>query len=322
VNRRDFVGAMATFAAGAALPAARRPAAGLSFRREERLVERWSWAMGQAVHLQLFTPTEAAGYEAAQAALTELRRVEGVLSRFDPASDLSRLNFAAGRGPCPVSPDLAVVLAAADRFRAGTGGAFNVAIEPLMRAWGFHAARSAAPSAAELSEARAAVRAATVTVRQGAVALGSRTTQLDLGGIGVGYGLDRMADVLRRAGVRRALLDVSGDCLALGAPPGESGWLVEVADPARPGGTIGRVRLRDAALATSANTVSVIRWGRAVRGHVVDPASGYPADRLVQATVVARTGLEADALSTAMLVSGGAPAGVLRTFEVGGQTQP
>jgi thiamine biosynthesis lipoprotein len=318
MNRRRFIGAVTSVVAGAALPGRLAAISARCAPRSggDRLVERWSWAMGQAVHLQLFAASEPAGYEVAQAALAELRRVEGVLSRFDDGSDLSALNRAAGRGPQMVSRDLAAVLVAADRFRTSTSGAFDIAVEPLMRAWGFHAERRSPPSAKELAEARAAVAAATVTVRQRVVTLGSAATQLDLGGIGVGYGLDRMADVLRRAGVRRALLEVSGDYLALGSPPGESGWLIAVADPARPGGTIGRVRLRDAALATSANTVSVIRWGRALRGHVMNPATGYPAQALVQASVVARTGLEADALSTAMLVSGRRPAGGLGSFRV------
>lgn len=319
MKRRDFLGGLTAALAGATVPGRlAAAAAGTARRGHERFIERWSWAMGQAVHLQLFAVSDMAGYEIAQAALAELRRVEGVLSRFDDRSELSELNRMAGRGPQKVGADLAAVLTAAAHFRTASDGAFNIAVEPLMRAWGFHTERRSPPSAAELAEARASVRAATLTVGPGSVTLGGPATQLDLGGIGVGYGLDRMAQVLRQGGVRRALLDVSGDCLALGAPPGESGWLVAVADPSRPGATIGQVRLRDAALATSANTVSVIHWGRAVRGHVMDPATGYPAAALVQATVVARTGLEADALSTAMLVSGHRPAGALDSFQVGG----
>lgn len=314
MNRREFVGTLGGFVLGVAAPmraVAARPGGGGNV-----FVERWSWAMGQPVHLQLFASSEARGYEVAQAALAELRRVEAVLTLFDDGSDLCALNRAAGRGARQVAPDLAAVLSAGERFRADTGGAFDPAVEPLMRAWGFHGARTAPPTAAELSEARAAVRAATVRVAGGSVALGSTTTRLDLGGIGVGYGLDRMAGVLRQAGIGRAFIDVSGDCLALGAPPGEPGWLVEVADPADRSRVIGATRVRDAALATSSNRESVIRWGRALRGHVMDPATGYPAKALVQATVVARTGIEADALSTAMLVSGRPPAAALRTFRV------
>jgi len=323
VKRRRFVGALGAGLLGATVPrwlaAAADQAAIPSGRRSlggDVFVERWSWAMGQAVHLQLFAASEAAGYEAAQAALAELRRVEGVLSRFDHASDLSELNRAAGTGPRDIGPDLAIVLEAAERFRSLTHGAFDPAVEPLMRAWGFHASRQKAPSTAELTEARREVQAARVDVRGRRATLGTASTQLDLGGIGVGYGLDRMAGVLRRAGIGRAFLDVSGDCLAIGAPPGETGWSVGIADPGRPGGVTAETRLRDAALATSANTVSVIRWGRAVRGHVMNPATGYPADALVQATVLARTGIEADALSTATLVRPASYTGVVRAWTV------
>jgi thiamine biosynthesis lipoprotein len=272
--------------------------------------------MGQPVHLQLFAASEAAGSEAAQAALAELRRVEGELSRFDDASDLSELNRHAGRGGLAVGADLVAVLGAGLRFERETGGAFNPAVEPLMRAWGFHAPRSREPTALELGEARGAVRAARIEVHGGRISLAGRSSQLDLGGIGVGYGLDRAVDVLRRSGIRRALLDVSGDCFALGAPPGKRGWLVQVADPDRRGSVIAATRLRDEALATSSNLVSVVRYGRAVRGHVMDPASGWPAARRRQVTVVARTGIEADALSTATLVSPEPFPGVLRSHIV------
>jgi thiamine biosynthesis lipoprotein len=260
--------------------------------------------MGQPVHLQLYAESDSAGYDAAQAALAELRRVEARLSLFDDRSDLCELNRRAGRGSIRVDADLAAVLAGAVRLRRVSGGAFNPAVEPLMRAWGFHAPRRAEPSRAEISEAREAVWAARIELGEDRVALPSRHTRLVLGGIGVGYGLDRAVEVLRRSGIRAALLDVSGDCYALGAPPGESGWLVEVADPHDAGRTIAATRLRDQALATSSNLVSVVRYGRAVRGHVMDPETGWPADRLAQVTVVAGSGVEADALSTGMLVSG------------------
>jgi FAD:protein FMN transferase len=317
MKRRDFLGALGTGAAAALTPALWSGGlTGPSGRPTARFVERWSWAMGQPVHLQLFAESESHGNEAAAAALAELRRVEARLSLFDDASDLAELNRHAGRRALKVGGDLVSVLAASLRLERATAGAFNPAIEPLMRAWGFRAPRVSEPSPVEIHEARAAVKAARIVISGNQVSLPSRETRLDLGGIGVGYGLDRAMQVLRQAGIRSAFLDVSGDCMALGSPPGEErGWLVEMAGP--PGGRkfVAATRLRDAALATSANTMSVLRYGRAIRGHVMNPETGWPAEPLTQVTVVSATGMEADALSTAMLVSGQPAAGVVRYYK-------
>jgi FAD:protein FMN transferase len=316
MNRRRFVAALGSGIA-ATLPLPVRRSARSPVRPPLRLVERWSWAMGQPVHLQLFARSEAQGYDAAAAALAELRRVESRLSLFDDASDLCELNRHAGRARFHADRDLLQVLRDALRLERLSGGAFDVAVEPLMRVWGFHQPRTLAPTSAELREARAAVRSARIVIEDEWIRLPSRHTRLDLGGIGVGYGLDCAISVLRRAGIQSAFLDISGDCFALGAPPdSKDGWLVELAAPNPGKPSLATTRIRDAALATSSNTVSVVHYGRAVRGHVMNPETGWPANLLSQVTVVSRSGLEADALSTAMLVSGKPASGVIRYYRV------
>ena len=309
MKRREFVGVLAAGLAPVWVPRGRAENA--------YFVERWSWAMGQAVHVMLFAGSEQQGLDACAAALAELRRVESRLSLFDDASDLCELNRHAGRGPMRVNDDLRTVLERALAFRRSTAGAFDVAVEPLMRAWGFRGPRRSPlpphPSAAELASAREAVATAEVRLQGPTAGLPNAHSQLDLGGIGVGYGIDRMLAILRARGIERAFVDVSGDCAAIGAPPGEAGWLVEIGDPTdrgeRGGAVIAATRLRDAALATSANTI---------HGHVLNPATGWPADALRQATVVAADAVAADALSTAMLVSGGGrrPPGALWAYGV------
>jgi thiamine biosynthesis lipoprotein len=297
VNRRRFVGVLGAGLAGIVVSPSRRLSA-----HAEVFVERWSWAMGQPVHVMLFAGSEQEGLDACAAALTELRRVEGRLTLFEDASDLSELNRHAGRGPMRVDHDLRAILERATAFRRLSTGAFDVAVEPLMRAWGFRDPRRTPPSAAEVAAAREAVAAAEVRIEGAVAQLPNAHTQLDLGGIGVGYGVDRALMVLRSRGIKRAFIDVSGDCGAIGAPPGETGWLVDIAGPGRRA-----VRLRDAALATSANTQ---------RLHVMNPATGWPAAALRQVSVVSTDAVTADALSTAMLVSGRRFPGVLQAYSV------
>jgi thiamine biosynthesis lipoprotein len=317
MRRREFLGVLGVGVAGVFV---RRVPRGV----DDVFVERWSWAMGQAVHVMVFAGSEQQGLDACAAALAELRRVERRLTLFDDASDLCELNRRAGRGTMRVDEDLRVVLARAGHYKRVTGGAFDVAVEPLMRAWGFHRPRRAAPSPAEIAEARQAVASAVVELAGDVVRLPNAHTQLDFGSIGVGYGIERALGVLRARGIGRALVDVSGDVAVLGAPPGEDGggWLVEIADPDRPGATVAATRLRDAALATAANTVAVVRYGRLVLGHVMNPATGWPAHALRQASVVTRDPLAADVLSTAMLVSGREPEGVMRSWSLTAANRP
>jgi len=295
--------------------------------------------MGQPVHLRLFTDSEDRGYEAAQAAVAELRRIEGLLSRFDPASELNELHRLAGRRPLVASADLRAVLTAAAEHRRMTDGAFDVAVEPLMRVWGFRECRKAAPGARELSEARAALAAAEITIDAETVFLPAAHTRLDFAGIGVGYGLDRAGMVLRRLGIGRALLEVSGDLLAIGAPPDTDGWPVEIVVPAAtpdpdegagetdgigpssrsgraPAATLATALLADQALATSGQSAERRRLGSRTVGHVMDPRAGGPVTTGWQSTVVARTGLEADVLAKALLVSGRRTAAMQATWLV------
>ena len=301
MKRRKFVSTLGAGLVGGFLPGLPP----LPRLRVERFVERWSWAMGQAVHVMVFAESEDHGLEACALALAELRRVEARLSLFDDASDLCELNRRAGRGGMRAGEDLRSVVAAAERFRNQTSDAFNVAVEPLMRIWGFHPPRADVEYPDRVMYEAALEAVATATVRldgeAGRIELPHRHTQLDFGGIAVGYGIDRAIGVLRGAGVRRAFVDVSGDCYGLGAPPGApEGWAVRIAGTAR------EVRLRDAALATSSDAKTP--------GHIMNPARGAPVESDQKVTVVASTAIAADALSTGALVLGTAPDGVQAIF--------
>src|SRR2546428_2680803 len=203
--RRGFLGALGAGVAGIFVPRLPR------WRADDVFVERWLWAMGQPVHVMVFASSEQEGLDACAAALAELRRVESRLTLFDTASDLCELNRRAGRTSLRADDDLRAVLAQAGAFKRLTGGAFDVAVEPLMRVWGFHRPRVSAPTAAELAEAREAVRAAVVELDGDVARLPSAHTQLDFGSIGVGYGIDPALAVPPGRAARRAFSDVSGD---------------------------------------------------------------------------------------------------------------
>jgi thiamine biosynthesis lipoprotein ApbE len=294
---------------------------------EAVLVARARYLMGAPLEARAFATPErrAETLLALDRALDEVQRLDGVLSNWKEDSELTMLNRAAAAGPVPCSFDLFEALSAAMQAAAATGGAFDSTVEPWVAALGLRNAESpdSPPVFVPASAASAAGQPRTSPVcadadvplppRRGTVRLdaASRSARfsaagvgVDLGGIGKGFALDRAAGVLRQAGVAAALLNFGGQVLALGAPPGEEGWIVDVADPRERMRPALQLRLHDASVSTSANSErGVWRDGKWI-GHVLDPGTGRPAPYPGSATAVAPDATRADAYSTALLVMG------------------
>ncbi len=269
--------------------------------------------MGTVLELTLAAPDEARGRALLEQSFAMVARLEALLSNWDPDSAVMRLNAAAGQGAQRVDPELARILAASKTLTASTGGAFDVTVGPMVQLWRTAGERGELPSTAARERALAAVGPdqLRVDVAAGTAELLSPDARLELGGIAKGWALDRIAELLRTAGIRSALLSFGQSSLwAIGVPPdagppaaktpASAGWRLLVRSP--DGGDAGVATLRDRAVSVSG---SVGQWteidGRRY-GHVIDPRTGVPLERAAQAVVLAPTATEAEALSKALLV--------------------
>jgi thiamine biosynthesis lipoprotein len=237
---------------------------------------------------------------AAEEALDEVERVESLLSLYRPHTDIARLNASAARGPVRVMPATFRLLQRAVELSRATGGAFDVTAGALVRAWGFMGGSGGAATDETLAAARSCVGSDLLELDAGDFTVRFRRegVVVDLGSIGKGYALDRVAELLREAGVETALLHGgTSTVIALGAPPDAEAWTI-----ARPRG--GTVRLRNESLSVSAG------WGKSFRdasgrelGHVLDPRTGQPVSGERFAAVVAPSATDSDVLSTAALLA-------------------
>lgn len=252
-------------------------------------------------------PEEPGGVVAARLALDEIDRLEDQLSVYRPASDVSNLNRTASMRPVPVEQRLFELLRLSQEIFVETEGAFDITAGPLVRCWGFFQRQGAIPQAEHLEAARQRVGMNLVKLDDS-----DRTVhflrdgiEINLGSIGKGYALDCAAEEMRRSRVTTALLSGgSSSVLALGAPPGTSGWLVGIRHPRRHDARLARVLLRQGALATSATGEQHFEFKGKRYGHILDPRSGWPARGIDSVTVVARSAARADALATAFFVGG------------------
>ena len=234
--------------------------------------------------------------EAARAmerALDEVARLDRVLSHFKPESDLSRV-MREGRGAfVRVDPDLHDVLALSLETSRRSGGVFDVTIAPLLRVWKAAYESDRNPTAAEIAQARRCVGYGFVELEPpDRVRLHSECVELDLGGIGKGYAVDRAIAVLQRAGIRNAVVNAgSSSIAAIGGGPDGQGWLVRLGWQEE--------RLRDATFSTSQQAYVN---APALLGETMDPRTGAPAENRLAVSVIASTAALSDALSTTLLI--------------------
>jgi FAD:protein FMN transferase len=263
-------------------------------------------AMGTACAVAV--ATEPASSMRARGAIVaagqEVAACERALSRFDDASDLSRLNRQSGSWVV-VDERLIEALEAAIRLRVSTRGRFDPTILRALIAVGYDRTfeRLTNRRASELGDWSAGARidvdpsSSRARVERGAT--------VDLGGLGKGFAASRALDAVRRTWPENAgaLLDLGGDIAVWGAPPEGGPWLVDIADPGSPERKLGTLRLDGGGVATSGPGARRFGPGRELH-HLIDPDTGRPAGAGPRAvTVVAPTATEAEAYATALAVT-------------------
>lgn len=254
----------------------------------ERLHQQESYVFGTRVELLTWDASEDKARAAMAEVLREFDRLHRAYHAWEP-SELTALNtaIAAGQSEISVSPELAAMLADAKRLAATGDELFNPALGQLIALWGFHTdsftphrpdpARLAALVAARPQMADLTITGNTVTSRNPAV-------QLDLGGYGKGYALDRAAAILKAHGVGNALINIGGNVLALGSK-GEAPWRVGIQHPREPR-PLASLPLRDGeAIGTSGDYQRFFEMDGERYCHLLDPRSGRPA-RGTQAVTV------------------------------------
>ena len=244
---------------------------------------------------------------ALEEALDEVDRIDRLMSHYRADSALSRINREAASGPVAVERELFDFIASALRYSRDSGGAFDITVGPLMKAWGFFGGEGRVPSALEIAEVRRRVGAAHVILDpdRRTIAFDASGVELDLGGIAKGYAVDRAVDILERRHVPAALVSAGGSTIyALGAPPGQDAWPIAIQDPIDSRRTAFTLHVVDRAVSVAGRSEKFFEEQGVVYSHIMDPRTGRPAQGVLSVVVLARTGTDGDALDDAFFVLG------------------
>lgn len=245
--------------------------------------------------------------DAVEAAFSEVRRLDQLLSNYRRDSEWSKVNRLAAQQPVPVSEELFNLLSACMRFSRASEGAFDITVGPLMRVWGFYRDSGRLPSAAEVAAVKPVVGYENVLLDpvERTVRFAKPGVEMDPGGIGKGYAVDRMVEQLRKLGIRSALISAGGSSIyGLGAPPNDAGWTVRIRHPRKWSETLQELQLFNQSMSTSGDYEKFFEAGGRIYSHIMDPRTGYPASGTASVSVVAPMTLTSEAWTKPFFVNG------------------
>ncbi|WP_426164594.1 FAD:protein FMN transferase [Pseudoduganella sp. R-34] len=265
---------------------------------------------GTQVEVSIYGPSEAEAREQGAAVLREFDRLHHKYHAWQP-SQLTALNDAIARGESfDADEEMVGLLRSAAELSARSGDTFNPAIGRLIRLWGFQKndITAGGPPAEEVDRlVKANPRMADLHFDGNRITSSNRAVMLDLGGYAKGYALDRAAQILRRANVKAALVNVGGNAIALGQP-GSRPWMVGIRNPRGPE-MVARVALHDnEAIGTSGDYERYFMKDGKRHAHIIDARTGQTVDLVASVTIItsggADAGLRSDGNSKPLFVVG------------------
>ena len=250
-----------------------------------------------------FSVYSGKSFDATKACTKEIERLDDMLSTGKESSEVSRLNQ---EKDIKVSSDTLLLLEESKNIYDLTDGAFNVAVYPLMEAWGFAGGNFRVPEKSEIEDLTQIVNNPQIQcLREKSEVILGESTKIDLGGIAKGYAGDCLIEILKNNGVKSAMLNLGGNVAALGYKEDGTPWVVGINSPAGNGELLGKVSVTDKAVVTSGGYERFFEEEGIVYHHIIDPNTGYPAESGVESvTIITEKGIYADALSTSLFVMG------------------
>lgn len=244
------------------------------------------------------------GDAAVDAAVDEINRLDALLSTGKKDSEIGQINANNGG---QLSEDGAVLMERSLELYKSTNGAFDVAIYPVMKAWGFTDGNYQVPDADTLKATLELVDPSLIDYDKetSTVSFKKDGVQIDLGGIAKGYTSSRIMDIYKEKGVTSGLVNLGGNAQVFGKKPDGSLWRVAVQSPDSEDEYLGVLETKDKAIITSGGYERYFEKDGVTYHHIIDPSTGYPADNgLISVTIVSADSTLADGLSTSLFVMG------------------
>lgn len=243
--------------------------------------------------------------ETANAAFKEIEKLEKSLSLYREDSDVSKINQNAGKGAVKVSSEVIDVVEAAIKIAKLSNSAFDPTIGSF-KVWDFSKESVQVPSKKEIQEKLSLVdyKAITLDKEKSLVGLKKKGMRLDLGGVAKGYIVGKAMDALKKNGMEWAIIRAGGDMMIYDKNNSNEPFTIGIQHPRIKDRLIGKLKVRNGAIATSGDYERFFIKNGVRYHHIIDPKTGFPANKTQSVTIVSTDPTLADALSTAIFVMG------------------
>lgn len=257
-----------------------------------------AYIMGTVFSIVAYGASLKRAESAISKALDEARRLDQMLSNYRPHSELSRVNRSASQRSIRVSSEFFQFLSACAEYSRASEGTFDITAAPLMKVFGFYKGTGRLPDPGEVAQTLQKVGHKNVVLdkKHMTVRFERNGVELDPGGIGKGFAVDKMVEILKQHRVHSALISAGGSTIyALGTPPDKPGWKVNIKDPCHPSKTIQSVELKNESISTSGNYEKFFWADGRIWSHIMDPRTGFPARGTLSVSIIAPQTIDSEA---------------------------
>ena len=266
--------------------------------------------MGTEMTITVVSRNAKQAYNAIDLAFAEIKRIESMMSIYNPQSDLSLLNEFSSEDtenidtPMKIDPELYLVIEESIKVSELTDGAFDITVNPILELWSDVKKTKVFPTDEQVTATLQSVGYRSLELSDNSISFNQPSMSINLGGIAKGYAVDRAIAVLESEGIRSAIVNAGGDIRTYGAKPDSTDWSIALRNPRDPDDYITIIQSKDMAVVTSGDYERFFDTenGRVI--HIADPRTGYSAKGTMGVTIIAKDATFADALATGIFVLG------------------
>jgi len=272
---------------------------------DQRTVQKTESIMGTDVTIPVVARNAKEGVDSIDAGMAELRRLDAMMSLYKDSSEVTKVNLAAGKAPVKVSPEMIEIVESAVKISTLSKGVFDITVGPLVVLWQMRLKEGSVPTDKEIAKVRTLVDYRNIVVdrKVSTLFLKKPGMIMDLGGM-KGYLADRVADLMKKRGIKNAIIALAGDIWVLGRRDDGTPWRIGVQHPREHDKTLAVLEFSDKYISTSGDYERfVIRENKRYH-HIIDPRTGKPSKGVISSTLIGDRGSVIDPLTKVPFILG------------------